>query len=207
MTAAKRPRDPIFALIAAHAKAVKAHHRSRELFQRLFDRIDARPDEKLKNYNRRLTCSTPYFYIGPKNDPHYVITSREQIKTHVFRAFDDLRGKIGRRTNNKIAKYEREAIAELLRHYDRFQREHRAKRKAVGITARFDAVQKTEQVAHQALKALIATYPTTVKGTAAMVKHFATLGPADAPLWVMKAVMELLTRAVPSGLPQAPVAK
>jgi hypothetical protein len=44
---------------------------------------------------------------------------------------------------------------------------------------------------------LMETFPKTVKGEAAMVKHCAGLDASGAPWWVMHAVLERLSRTVP----------
>jgi hypothetical protein len=62
------------------------------------------------------------FDIGRKYDPLAVIRTRDQLKTHVWRAFDELAQKLGPRSAARIRNHEREALAELERRHDAFSR-------------------------------------------------------------------------------------
>jgi hypothetical protein len=52
-------RDPIFVLIDAHTKALRAAERAERLLDALEARIDARPSERRKSQHERLTKPLP----------------------------------------------------------------------------------------------------------------------------------------------------
>lgn len=188
-----RKRDPIFALIEAHARAVKAEGRAKQSLERLRAKIDARPSEKRRHEGRRLTCAVPLFDIGRRYDPVAVLRSREEIPGHVWDAIDRSAGRVGRTANRRMHDLEKPAIEELRRRYDAFQRAHRARRKAVGLTAREKAADQAYAAASDALIALTKAKPQTAEGRAALAKYMSGLGPALAPWWAMRAVMETIS--------------
>jgi hypothetical protein len=188
---ARNGRDPIFALIEKHTLAIKASDKATQSLARLQARIDARPLEKRKHESRRLTCAVPFFDLGgSKWDPAAVVKSRAEIKTHVFRVFDNAAHGLGRRAQSRVRAHEREAIAELLRRYDAFQRAHSARRRAVGLTARQEAAWKAQRTCSDALSALANAKAATPEGQAALAQYMASLRPAQAPWWAMRAVLE-----------------
>lgn len=156
--------DPIFALIAAHARAVKTSDRATASLYRLRERLDARKDQRQVHAERRLTCVVPLFDIGGKFDPVAVIRKRDEIKNHVFRTFDTAREKLGPRARSRIMQQEREAIREIERRYDAFQRAHRARRRACGLVAKERAVEIATAASFAAATALTKTAPTTPQG-------------------------------------------
>jgi len=197
MSAAKarrtsRAKDPIFVLIAAHAKAVKVQAAAEHALERLKEKLDAHKHEKGKSAQRRLTCETPYFDIGSSADPVKVIISREQIPQHVWNAFDELACNLGPRSASRVRKLEREAVEELSCRYVAFQRAHSTRRKAVGLTAKQTAAHIAGCDAIMALSALVKVSPTTPEGRIALAKHLATLGPSDGPWWAMREALERL---------------
>jgi hypothetical protein len=189
--------DPTFALIVAHAKAAKIHDLAAASLSRLRDRLDARKDQKGLHPERRLTCAVPLFDIGGKYDPAATIRDRNQLARHVWRAFDDMRPKLGPRAGRRIGKLEREAVAELRRRYDAFQRAHRAKRRACGLTAKEQAAHLADCAAAQALSALVGKAPATPEGRLALAKYLAGLSPGAGPWWALQAGLAHLSAALP----------
>jgi hypothetical protein len=193
MTRARKPGDPIFALIEAHARAVKAQDKATASLDRLRARIDARPSEKRLHEGRRLTCPFPFFDVGGTSfDPAAVIPTREEIPRHVWDAIDRCAIRIGRDASRRMHELEKPAIEELRRRYDAFLRAHNARRKAVGLVAREKAADKAERAASDALIVLTKAKPATPEGKLALAKHMAACGPAQAPWWAMRAVLEML---------------
>lgn len=191
--ATKKP-DPIFALIKVHAAAVTAETRATLKLLRLKDRLDKRKDQARRHAGRRLTCSVPFFDIGPKYDPVIVAKSREDLKREIFRAFDKLRMALGPRGRRAVMQQEKEAIREMQRRYDAFQRAHRRQRKAVGLTAAEEADDAAHRAATEALQRLLALQPTSPEGRRALAKHLASLGPSSGPWWALRNGLERLAQ-------------
>jgi len=197
--ARKRQPDPILALIAPHAKAAKADDRAEVSLGKLKDRIDARPSEKRRHFNRRLTSVQPYFDIGPKYDPVAVIKSRGQIKHHVDEFFDRVTRSLGPKAAGIMLKHKKTAVRELEAAYDAFQRDHAKRREVAGITAREDAVDVTHRDAHDALMRVLEAAPTTPGGRRALARHLAQMAkddPPSVPWWALQAAMERLAKMI-----------
>jgi hypothetical protein len=192
---ARAKSDPIFALIAKHAKAVKAFGRAEASLSRLRQRLDARKGEACLDPSRRLTSKTPPFDVGRPNHPATVVTTRDGLTRHVWRAFDEIALKIGPRTASRVRAHEREAVAELQRRYGSFMRAHKARRKACGLTKRERAAEDADLAASLALNALMKAVPTTPEGRAALANHLCNLGPRAAPWWALRDCLARLSNS------------
>lgn len=192
MSLRKSKPDPIFALIAAHAKAVKVQDRADRALQSLNDRLDKRKDQQRLPSNLRLTSVAPYLTLGPATNPASFIRSPAEIKRHVWGSIDGLAVCLGPNAGRAVRGIEKEAVAELERRFDRLRRAHRAARKACGITARQKVADDAQNDAMTALQSLTAKPPASDEGKRALAKHMAALDPGAAPWWSIRRALENL---------------